>query len=46
MEDIRAIKKALSNGVPLSSNKKISAYTGLDITRLKNIKLKYKHLLK
>lgn len=46
MEDIRAIKKALSNGVPLSSNKKISAYTGLDINRLKNIKLKYKHLLK
>lgn len=45
MVDIQAIKKALSDGVPFSSNKKISAYTGLDISRLKNIKVKYKHLL-
>lgn len=45
MEDIEAIKKALGTAIPLSANKRISAYTGLDIRRIKYIKSEYKHLL-
>lgn len=45
MVDIEAIKKALGTAIPLSANRKISAYTELDIERIKYIKKVYKHLL-
>ena len=45
MQYIQTIKKALGIGVPLSANKRISEYTGLDTRRIKYIKSKYNHLL-